>query len=196
MATATRVFWETVIFLSFLVVLAGVLYWSEHRVDRRAVALTEDHKAALRLESDRHTSRILAMEKEWEERSEERARAEAVAVFNAFEAGIHSAVSARWNRYVDSAKEALLDQPAVLFVHLATPQGRVISTSDPELATAGRFDERGAWALEADTLETRSGELEGTLELAAPVRDQGRTVAFLWMGYDLTRVMTKTGDPI
>jgi len=195
MATATRVFWETVIFLSFLVVLAGLLYWSEHRVDRRAEALIEQHEAALRLESDRHKSLLIDMEQEWESRSEDRARAEAVAVFNAFEAGIHSAVAARWGRYLDSAKEALLDQPAVLFVHLATPQGRVISSSDAEVETAGRFDERGAWALDVDTLESRPGELENTIELAAPVREQGRTVAFLWIGYDLAQVMTRAADP-
>jgi hypothetical protein len=186
MATASRVFWESIFVLAFLAILAGVLFWSGGRVERHARSLTEQHEQALQAVDERHRGEIAALNQDRDRFAEEQAKERARAVFSAFEAGIHSAAAARWNRYLDSAKDSLLAQPAVLFVHLLTPQGRIISTSDDELARIGRLDEQGEWALGVDQLASRSGEPTGTLELAAPILEDGRVVAVLWMGFDLT----------
>ena len=192
MATASRVFWESIFVLAFLAILAGVLFWSGGRVERHARSLTEQHEDALQAADERHRSEIATLNQAQERRAEELAKERAKAIFSAFEAGIHSAAAARWNRYLDNARDSLLAQPAVLFVHLITPQGRIISTSDDELARIGRLDEQTDWPLGVDGLASRIGETTGQLELAAPILEGGRVVAVLWMGFDVT--VTDTPD--
>jgi hypothetical protein len=186
MATASRVFWESIFVLAFLAILAAVLFWSGGRVDRHARTLTEQHEDALRVAEERHDNEIATLKKARKRHAEEQAKERARDVFTAYEAGIQSAAAARWNRYLDNARDSLLAQPEVLFVHLLTPQGRVISTSDEALAQVGRVSEQDQWPLGVDSLAGRDGETAGTLELAAPIQEEGRIVAVLWMGFDVT----------
>ena len=188
MATASRVFWESAIFIGFLAILGAVVWWSGGRADRHAESLTEQHKEALNAAEHRHREEIETLRQTWKGLSQARARGQAMAVFAAFEAGIHTAAAARWQNYLENAKDALAAQPAVLFVHLVTPQGRIIATTDDELATSGRLDEQGEWALATEALTSRESDVTDALELAAPILEKGRTVAVLWMGYDLTVV--------
>jgi hypothetical protein len=195
MATATRVFWESIIFLAFLAIVAGVVFWSGSRVDRNAESLAVEHEQALEAADQEHRQEIEALNRSWADSSDARARAQARAVFSAFEAGIHTAAAARWGRYLDSARDVLMAQPAVAFVHLVSPQGGVITSSDESLASTGRLDEAGDWALAAQALATRDGQISGVFELAAPIQEGGRTVAILWMGYDLGQVKADSPDP-
>ena len=185
MATARRVFWESVVVISFFAILGSVLLWSQGRAERRAAVLDRQHQEARLLEAEQQRQEIEALRRSWDEHLGDRVRREAEAVFTAFEAGAHTAIGARWGRYLSGAKDALINQSDVVFVHIVTPQGRVITSSDDELTAAGRLDERGDWALATDTLESRLGDLAGTLELAGPVVENDRPVAFLWIGYDL-----------
>ena len=193
MATAHRVFWETVIFLTFLVVLAGVLFLGLSMAIRprdqwHADDLSRQHEESLRIDSEKHQAEIASLERKWTARLADRSRNEAEAVLNAFEAGAHTAIAARWGRYLATATETLTGRPEVLFLHIVTPQGRVVTGSDETLRTSGRLDETGEWVLAATGIESRTGAESGMLELAMPVREGGRTVAFLWMGYDATRI--------
>jgi hypothetical protein len=195
MATASRVFWESIIFMAFLAIVAGVVFWSGSRVDRNAESLAVEHEQALEAADHEHRQEIEDLNRSWADRSDARARAQARAVFSAFEAGIHTAAAARWGRYLDSAREDLMTQPAVTFVHLVSPQGRVITSSDEALAATGRLDEGGDWALAAQELVSRDGQASGAFELAAPINEGGRTVAILWMGYDLRQVKADSPAP-
>jgi hypothetical protein len=194
MATAQRVFWETVIFLGFVGLL--ILVWIGSRVvsSRQADRLTLQHEVAASQREEEHRLELETLNQEWEARSEEHAKSEALAVFRAFEAGIRGAVPARWGRFLRGAASELLKFPAVAFVHLSTPGGRVIVSSDEEYSAVGRFDERAEWALSVAGLESRRGGEAGILEVAAPIRDQGQVVAFLWLGYDLDRVREEIRD--
>lgn len=194
MATARRVFWESAIFLAFLAVLAGVVVWSGNRVERQAESLENRHDQALTAADQRHQDEIETLRQGWDNLSRAQAKEQAKAVFSAFEAGIHTAATARWGRYLDNAKDSLAAHPAITFIHLVTPQGRIITTTDDELATSGRLDELGEWALSAQELSSRDGSVSGTLELAAPIVESGRTVAVLWMGYDLSAVAATSGS--
>jgi hypothetical protein len=194
MATAQRVFWETVIFLGFVGLL--ILVWIGSRVvsSRQANRLNLQHEVAASQREEEHRLELDKLKQEWEARSEEHAKSEALAVFRAFEAGIHGAVPARWGRFLRGAVSELLEFPAVTFVHLSTPGGRVIVSSDEEYSAVGRFDERGEWALGVAGLESRRGEESGSLEVAAPIRQQDQVVAFLWLGYDLDRIREEIRD--
>jgi hypothetical protein len=195
MATASRVFWESVIFLAFLAILAGVVFWSGGRAERHKESLAVEHEAALSEAAQRHRDEIDTLRQSWDELSAIRAQEQAKAIFSAFEAGIHTAAAARWGRYLDNARDGLMEQPAVTFVHLVTLQGRVITSSDSELAATGRLDERGDWALAAQQLSSRTEGGVASFELAAPVLERGQPVAILWIGFDLGVITANSADP-
>lgn len=185
MATAERVLWETVTVVAFLLLLAGTVFWSSGRVERHRERLAAEFDAKISAAAKAQSEAAVRLEQEYERRSHEYLVQEAEAVFRAFEAGVRSAVASRWGNYVNRAKSDLLDNSRVTFVHILTPTGLVLASSDEKLARTGRIDERADWALGTDRLETRDGAAAGALEVAGPVIDGGRTVAFLWFGYDL-----------
>ena len=69
---------------------------------------------------------------------------------------------------LDIAKGSLLRLPHVAFVHVLAPDGKVLTSSNEKYAVAGRADDRASWALQATDLQTRPGDLPGTIEIAAP----------------------------
>jgi hypothetical protein len=84
---------------------------------------------------------------------------------------------------LDMAKGSLLRLPHVAFVHVLAPDGTVLASSNEKYSVAGRADDRASWALAADDLRTRPGDLPGTLEIAAPFQGASGRVAVLWLGY-------------
>lgn len=185
MATAERVLWETITVVAFLLLLAGTVFWSSGRVERHRERLQADFDAKISAAAQAQRRAAEELEEEYERRSHEYLVREAKAVFRAFEAGVRSAVASRWGNYVNRAKTDLLDDSRVTFVHILTPGGLVLASSDEKLARTGRIDDRGDWARATEELESREGADEGSIELAGPVVDNNRTVAYIWMGYDL-----------
>ncbi|MCP4202159.1 MAG: hypothetical protein GY769_09510 [bacterium] len=185
MATAERVLWETVTVVVFLLLLAGTVLWSGSRVERHRGRLEAefDAKIATAAEEQRRITEELGAD--FERRSHEYRVREAEAVFHAFEAGVRSAVASRWGNYANRAKSNLLEDSRVSFVHILTPAGLILASSDEKMARTGRVDERGDWALATTELTTRDGTVEGSIELAGPMYTNGRPIAFLWLGYDL-----------
>ncbi|MFQ5525550.1 MAG: hypothetical protein ACE5GX_04750 [Thermoanaerobaculia bacterium] len=186
MATAERVLWETITVIVFLVLLAGTVFWSSARVDRHRSRLEAEFDTKLAAAEQQLRDETERLELDFERRSREYEIREAKAIFRSFEAGVRSAVASRWGNYVSRAKSNLLVGTHVTFVHILTPSGLVLSSSDEKLARTGRIDERGDWALAATELAMRDGSQEGHIELAGPVTQGSRTVAFLWLGYDLS----------
>lgn len=184
MATAERVLWETITVVVFLVLLVGMVIWSSARVDRHRERLESEfasQRAAAAQEAQVERERL---EQDFQERTRELELREARALFKSFEAGVRSAVASRWGNYVNRAKSNLLNDTNVTFVHVLTPTGLILASSDEKLARGGRIDERGDWALATTAIESRAGAQAGHIELAGPIDDAGRTVAFLWLGYD------------
>lgn len=184
MATAERVLWETITVLVFLLLLAGTVFWSGKRLEHERERLAAEFDAKISAAAEQERIAAARLEEEYERRTRERLVHEAKAVFRAFEAGVRSAVASRWGNYVNRAKSDLLDNARVTFVHILTPGGLVLASSDEKLARTGRIDERGDWARGTTGLESRDGVTENAVEIAGPVIDNGRTVAFLWLGYD------------
>lgn len=186
MATAERVLWETITVVAFLILLVGTVLWSSARVDRRQARLEEEFASRMAVAQEENRATAQRLEEDFAERAHEFEVEEARAIFRSFESGIRSAVTSRWGNYVSSAKSHLLEETKVTFVHILTPSGLVLSSSDEKLARGGRIDERGEWALAANEVTARDGALEGLIEIAGPVGGSGRPVAFLWLGYDPT----------
>jgi hypothetical protein len=116
-------------------------------------------------------------------RTEKLATSEATAVFRAFAAGIQSAALGQQKAMLDIAKGSILQMPHVAFVHVLTADGKVLTSSNEKYAVAGQGDARASWALQAADLQTRPGDLPGTIEIAAPFQGASGRVAVLWMGY-------------
>ncbi len=187
MATAERVLWETVTIVIFVLLLAGTVIWSGGRIERHRERLEADFDARTSAAAEEQRRTALRLETDFERRSHDYRVHEAEAVFRAFEAGVRTAVASRWGNYVNRAKSDLLEQSEVTFVHILTSAGLVLASSDEKLARTGRIDERGDWARAATELTVREGAVEGSIELAGPIGDPGRPVAFLWLGYDLAK---------
>lgn len=131
----------------------------------------------------RQESTVAQMRQKCEARAERLATSEARGVFRAFAAGIQGSALGQQQGMLDMAKGSLLRLPHVAFVHVLAPDGRVLTSSNQKYEVAGRADARAGWALEADDLRTRQGDLPGTIEIAAPFQGASGRVAVLWMGY-------------
>ncbi len=187
MATAERVLWETITVVVFLVLLVGTVIWSGSRLDRHRAQLEEEFSTRVAVSEDQQRRQTERREEDFTRREREHEVREAKAVFRSFEAGIRSAVASRWGNYVSRAKSNLLEDTNVTFVHILTPTGLVLASSDEKLAATGRIDERGDWARGTTGIEVRNFGGSGEIELAGPIQgDGGRPVAFLWLGYDLS----------
>lgn len=188
MATARRVFWETVFFFGFLLVITGLVLWSGWRLDSASARLTEEYEQALDRRSSDHLAEIEDLRGAAAAAERRHAEREARAVFRSFTAASRTAIEARWGSYLADATEDLSRLPEVEFVRILTPTGGSMSSagrngdeSDPRFA--GGIE----WALETTALETRAGRATGLLELAAPVESDGRTIAYVWLGYDISQ---------
>lgn len=116
--------------------------------------------------------------------------AEASAVMSAFRAGIGpSVVAGRWSE-LDVATTSLLDLPRVAFAHVLRPDGTVLASSDAKLRADGNAREVAAWALGTTSPTLRTGEIEGLIEVAAPILSLTGPTAFLWLGYRADRAAT------
>jgi hypothetical protein len=186
MATAQRVFWETVAVLAFLVILVAAYLWSGYRADAARARLAAQHDRQTQLVAEQQQSAIQELEAEHRRLFERETEARARAAYSGFAAGVHTAIVARWGNYLATAIDRFAESPAVAFVHVASPGGRVIASSDVDIRAAGTLDESGAWALAAKSVVTRAGASD-LLELAGPVLAEGRVVATLWIGYDPAR---------
>lgn len=172
MSNRKRLMAEVVVAL--ILVLLCIVIWN-------TLQARGDHRVA-ELET-RHESAASQLRQESEARAERLAASEAQAVFRAFAAGIQGSALGQQKGMLDMAKGGLLRLPHVAFVHVLAPDGRVLTSSNEKYAVAGRADDRAAWALQADELRTRSGDLPGTIEIAAPFQGASGRVAVLWMGY-------------
>ncbi len=160
--------------VALLLILIGFAAWSSSR--RRA----EEELAQQR---GQHESAAAQTRQECEARAERLATSEATAVFRAFAAGIQGSALGQQKAMLEQAKRALLQLPHVAFVHVLTPDGKVLTSSNEKYAVAGSSDSRAAWALQAADLRTRPGDLPGTLEIAAPFQGASGRIAVLWLGY-------------
>lgn len=193
MATAQRVLYETITVIVFLVVLAGTVIWSEARIKRRGRQLQDQQEQAIAEAESDFQRRQQELAEAYDVQSRERAIDEARAVFSAFESGVRSATGARWGNYLSNAKTDLLQHERVAFVHVLTQSGLVLASSDEKLSRSGRADERAQWALATTRLSIRDSTIPGHVELAAPMRQGGRPIGFLWIGYDIRSANDSAG---
>ncbi|MDH3743624.1 MAG: hypothetical protein OES47_00815 [Acidobacteriota bacterium] len=185
MATAERVFWETVVVLGFMALLAASWFLSGQRAERRQERAARESHATAEVVAQEHTDALAALRETCEDWAALQTNSEAKAAFRAFSAGIQPAAAARWGRFLNATKTELLNQPNVVFVHLMTPSGRVLMSSDEDYTKSGRVDDRADWARTTERLETRSQGEGAMLEMAAPVLDGDQPIAYLWLGYDI-----------
>ena len=190
MATANRVFWETVTFVALILAIFGVWTGSRLMAKRQIRLAAEQQEADLAQERAAQSNEIADLKKTAAGWAEQLAQAEAEAAFESFAAGIHYASNQRWGRVLGDARDQFRRVPKVEFAHLATASGRVIFSTTPDRFPSGRLEEQGSWALASTALRSRPGSSVGITELAGPVGDG----AVLWIGYD-TAAAQRTGRP-
>lgn len=157
----------------FLVIVCIALWNSANARGERQLAEAEA----------RHENAVAESRRQCESQVDQLAASEAESVFRAFAAGIQGSALSGQKGMLDMAKGNLLQLPHIAFVHVLAPDGAVLTSSNEKYAVAGRADDRAAWALEANELRTRSGDLPGTLEIAAPFQGASGRAAVLWLGY-------------
>lgn len=185
MATAQRVFYETVAVLAFLVLLVAAWMISGHRAERRLAAAREDQRQELEDRAEEHRAELDRLDDERRSTAATYRQKEAEAVFRGYAAGLQPAALERWSRFLGASRDELMGiDSRVSFVHLATPGGRILTSSDPDITASGKLDENAGWVLEAEGIVTRPGD-GGILQIAGPVLANGRPVAYLWMGYEV-----------
>lgn len=170
---------------ALLLIVIGFLAWSaaENRGERQLADLQARHESAL-----------AQARQECEARAERLARSEAQAVFRAFAAGAQGSALGQQKGMLDMAKGGLLRLPQVAFVHVLGPAGQVMTSSNQKYTVAGRADDRAGWALGATDLQTRQGDLPGTIEIAAPFQGAFGRVAVLWLGYKTQELLEAAGQ--
>lgn len=160
--------------VALLLVLICIAIWSTAK--RGSERQLTDFEA-------RQESALNQVRAECDARAERLATSEATAAFRAFAAGIQGATLGQQKGMLDMAKGSLLRLPHVAFVHVLAPDGKVLTSSNEKYAVAGKADDRASWALQATDLQTRPGDLPGTIEIAAPFQGASGRVAVLWLGY-------------
>jgi hypothetical protein len=171
--------------VAVLLILACFAIWSLARRsgERRLADLRSRNETALG-----------QVRQDCQARAEKLAMDEAQAVFRAFAAGIQGIVLGQQKGMLDMAKGGLLRLPHVAFVHVLAPDGKVLTSSNEKYEVAGRADDRAAWALQATDLQTRTGDLPGTVEIAAPFQGASGRVAVLWLGYKTRELAGQPGS--
>ncbi len=167
-----RLLWEIVIVLILGAAIYGVWRWSAMETTRK-----------LEAEQTQWQTKLLAVEHKAEESEANAARDQATAVFRAFVAGIQPAIFAGRSEAITQSVNQLLSLPRIAFVHVLTPTGEVMATSNGKYAAAGRADERANWALGLKAMASRQGELSGTVEVAGPIVGGSGPLAVVWISY-------------
>lgn len=178
MSDRKRLILEAVVALLLVLVCFAIWRGAQRRSERQLA----DFEA-------RRASALNQAGQECDARAEWLAAGEARSVFQAFAAGIQAAALSQQKGMLDIAKRGLLRLPHVAFVHVLTPNGKVLTSSNEKYEVAGQSDARASWALQAQDLQTRSGDLPGTIEIAAPFQGASGRVAILWMGYKSQEVL-------
>jgi hypothetical protein len=181
MSNAKRLIVEVVVALLLVLICFAVWNTAQQRSERQLGESEARQKIAVsqaRQESDARAERL--------------ATSEATAVFRAFAAGIQGAALGQQKGMLDMAKGSLLQMPHVAFVHVLAPDGKILTSSNEKYAVAGQADARASWALQAIGLQTRPGDLPGTIEIAAPFQGASGRVAVLWLGYKTRELLATT----
>lgn len=176
MANRKRLILETAVALLLILVCWGI--WSASQ------------RQLMQQKAERESA-VAQARQECEVRAERLAKSEAQAVFRAFAAGIQGSALSQQRSMLDLAKGGLLRLPHVAFVHVLTPDGKILTSSNEKYSVAGSADGRASWALQAANLRTRPGDLPGTLEIAAPFQGASGRVAVLWMGYKTRELLER-----
>ena len=164
-----RTLWEVVVILVFAAAGYGLWQWSEINAQR-----------AVGEQATLHRQEVAALREGYSTWLRNLTQEQAKEVFQAFAAGIQPAVLAGRSESLLEAKTQILHIPEIVFVHVLTPDGKVIMSSDEKLSTMGLADdERTRWALAVQELGTREGERPGTLEIAAPILGSSGPAAVL-----------------
>jgi|GEM_PF-3380453 len=190
MATANRVFWETVTVIGLVLAIFAVWSGSRWLANRQIDAAEAEQQAVLEKRQEQLAADAVEVQRTAERWAEQLARSEAEAVFQSFAAGIHYASAQRWGRVLGDARDRFERIPRIEFAHLFTPGGRTIFTTNEALFESGRVDERGEWAMASAEMRSRPSSQAGITEVAGPVA--GGTI--LWIGYNTADAM-KTGQP-
>ena len=186
MATAQRVFYETVTVLVFVVLLVAAWFLSGYRAERQLAVAREEQQRQLASRDEEHRAELERRDEAGRAAAAAHRRSEAEAVFRGYAAGLQPAAADRWRRFLGATRDVLTrTDPKVVFLHLITPGGSVLTSTDPDLTARGRLDEAADWVLATEGLQTRAGG-GGVLELAGPILEGDRPVAYLWLGYDVT----------
>lgn len=164
-----------------LLLVAGGIWWAK---DGQVTTAREEAE-----------SRVAEAVREAEGWAAELVNGEAEAVARTFAAGIAPQVLAERQETVDQAVVGLLEVPGVIFVHVLTPDGGVIASSDRKLMATGQAGAEAGWALASSGLITRAGNRPGVLELAAPVVGATEPRGYLWLGYDTAQRLEETRPP-
>lgn len=142
----------------------------------------------------RQESATYQMRQQCEARAVWLATSEATDAFRAFAAGIQGAALRQQKGILDMAKTSLLRMPYVAFVHVLEPDGKVLTSSDEKYSVAGRAGARASWALQATEMQTRPGDLPGTIEIAAPFQEASGHVAVLWLAYKTRELLAASAQ--
>lgn len=182
MSQQRRLIIEIVAALFLILICIGVWNLTRTNCDRQ-----------LAEQESRHESALTQMRQDSEARAQKLAVSEATSVFRAFAAGIQAATLGQQRGMLDVAKGSLLGLPYVAFVHVLTPEGKVLTSSNEKYTVAGQADDRASWALQATDLQARTGDLPGTIEIAAPFQGASGRVAVLWLGYKTEELLGASG---
>jgi hypothetical protein len=176
--SAKRIGYEFLVII--ILVAAAVFIWTWK--DRQAANALVEQDAACQARVDSMT----AAGESW---AGAMASGQAEAAFRGFAAGVHPLVLTGRGDGLDQAIGAALEMPGVTFVHVLAADGAVLASSDRKLTTTGVVGEAGTWALTASDLVSRGGEAPGTVELASPIVGPSGPAGFLWMGYDVKKML-------
>lgn len=181
MANGSTPRWTWIVILILVIAFAGLWLWQQ----RKVAGLDAKHAEAL----EQQRQELLARGETWAGAVADRG---VDALFRAFAAGVQPAVLAGRSESLLQAKNALLQVPDVTFVHILTPDGQVLMSSDDKLTATGQAGDPAAWALATRELTRRDGAAAGTVELAGPIRSGTDVAAVLWMGVSRGQMVADT----
>ncbi len=183
MSNRKRLILEVVVAVLLILICTAIWNTAQQRRERQLARSEARQKIA-----------VSQVRHECDARAERLATSEATAVFRAFAAGIQGATLGQQRGMLEMAKGGLLRLPHVAFVHVLAPDGKVLTSSNEKYAVAGQADGRASWALQASDLQTRAGDLPGTIEIAAPFQGASGRAAVLWLGYKTQELLTGAGQ--
>ena len=174
-----RLLWETGCGVLAVVVVFGVWEYQGWRADQGVARLVAEHETELAQRTQEAETWAAELAYQQAELVFQRH------VFKELELLIRGDLEAQREADIHAAIDLLIRLEPVLFVHVLSPGGEVLGTTDRKLEITGRADERAHWALEASDVVVRVGADDLT-EIAGPITtgEGGETLAVLWLGYD------------